>query len=64
MGGKTLLGYCFRTPLTQESKIPILPYLPFKPLAIPVRYLYKIIYLLLPYFTLYTHIYIIYNPYL
>ena len=58
MGGKTLLNYCFRTPFAQESKTSILPYLPFKPFTIPIRYLYKIIYLLLPYSTLYIYIYI------
>ena len=62
MGGKTLLGYCFKTLLLRKkvSKMPILPRLPFKPFIILVRYLYKIIYLPLPYSALY--IYVIYNP--
>ena len=47
---------------TEISKMPILPYLPFKPLIIFMCYLYKIIYLLLPYSALYTYIYIAYNP--
>jgi len=37
--------------------MPILPYLPFKPLAMPIRYLYKIIYLPLSYSALYIYIY-------
>jgi len=43
-GGKTLLGYCFKTSY-KVFKMPVLPYLPLKLYTTPVYYLYKIIYL-------------------
>ena len=42
IGGKTLLGYCFKALLLHRrvSKIPILPHLLFKPTAISIYIAY------------------------